>query len=421
MGNGGKIMDTTTWTSRLVGGTLALSLALALPPGLHAQASAERAAAAPVDARWLPFLGCWEAEGGPVEDALLCIRPGEAPAEVEFLTVVDGEISSVDPMRADGRTYENRFEGCDGSDRAAFSSDGRRVFTHSEYVCEGGVGRSSTGIIAMVSPGEWINVEGADVEGRGAAWVTRYRLAHPDTTAALGLDGPVASRRLAVRTARRAASTPLEVDDVIEATEWVDEEVVRSWVAEDRTIFELDAETLTRLADAGVPDPVIDVVVAVSHPDRFAVDRDARVSARAPDQASREYGYGYGYRPGYWGWRRSAFFGGSFFYDPFYASSFNPWGYGYLGGWGRGFFTPGITVVRPVGSDGGRVISGRGYTQGRSSRPSTRSGSRPGDRGSASVGSRGSRSGSMTSGGASKGSSSKSTGRKAKRRGGGGG
>ncbi|MGH7713499.1 MAG: hypothetical protein ACREOG_19585, partial [Gemmatimonadaceae bacterium] len=160
--------------------------------------------------------------------------------------------------------------------------------------------------------------------------------------------------------------------------------------------FALDADKLIELEKVGVPPVVIDVMVALSYPRVFALDR-SRVTGATRDRADEETAGG---RTVYlYGW------------DPFYSSYGSRYGYGYgygygLGGWYYGN-RPVIIVRQPTSGDGeerahGRVVKGRGYTRGTSGAPA--------DRGSTASGSRdqsGSSGGSASSGSGS-GSSSKS-------------
>ena len=132
--------------------------------------------------------------------------------------------------------------------------------------------------------------------------------------------------------------------------------------------------------DAGVSDAVIDVVVAVSFPEHFAVDSDE-------DHRDRHYGY----------------WGSPFYYGSYYGG----WGYGRYGYYGRygGYYNPVVVTVGPNRrSGGGRMVAGKGYRG-------------PRDSGSSKGGST-VQGGSKKSGSSSAGSSRRSTGRKAKPRGG---
>jgi hypothetical protein len=263
----------------------------------------------------------------------------------------------------------------------------------------------------MINPMEWVDIKAVE----GSPWVLRYRLARASKVQEAGMENVVASRASAVKAARIAASAPLTEDDLIDAAGKVDGVALEALIVERGDAFSVNSGMLIRLADAGVPESVIDLVVALSYPDRFAVKsgpgqiQENRVD---PGYPPRRYGMSMGigfFDPWYWG------YGASSWYSPYYYGGYGP-GYGYGYGYGYGgypYYRPSVIVVQPRGSYG-QMIKGQGYTRGGSG--STGGQARP--RGSA-VGS-GSGSRSPSSPGVSSGGSS-SSGRTAKPRGGGSG
>ena len=220
----------------------------------------------------------------------------------------------------------------------------------------------------MVSPIEWIQVQVVESVGPPVTGVIRYALASDETTEAAGYGGLDQDRLRALRLARLAASGPLTVDDVIEASELTDPAALSAWIVERGEVFRPDAERLVRLADAGVSEEVIDMVIAVSHPRRFAVETGQRgeVSAEAADRERMARGnvgysawpiwgsgYGYGYR-GY--------------YSPYSALGYGYGGYyGNYGGYGYWGYRPTVIVVPSDGNTSGgrgRAVRGRGYSGG---------------------------------------------------------
>ncbi len=391
-------------------------------------------AAQDVDARWLPWLGCWEAMEGEDEAPLLCVRPSEDGTGVEFVTLSEGETAASDVIRADGISRNVEREECQGMEQARFSADGTRIYLKSDYVCEGGDRTEASGILAMINPMEWVDIKAVD----GSPWVLRYRLARSSKVEESGLENVVASRAADVKRARIAASARLTEEDIVEAVGNVDGAAVKALIVEKGDPFAVDADMLVRLDDAGVPGEVIDLVVAVSFPDRFAV--------KAGPVHVEEYAAEEGVRP-----RRSIYMAGGY-YDPFYWGMGYRWGYGYgspyyYGGYGYGYYgnpyggygyyRP-TTIVVSQRPQGGRMIKGQGYTRSGSSGGYTgrTAGYRGGSSGRASAGSSPGRSsgsssgrvakprGGGTSGKVSSGpsrSSGSSTGRTAKPRGSGGG
>ena len=364
----------------------------------------------PADQRWTPFLGCWEPVGETGTEGMLCVHPTEDGVEVFAWS--EGEKVTSDMLVADARPRPAVLEGCEGDESSRFSEDGRRVFTRSTFTCGDSNVRQSSGIMSMTTPTEWSDIHYLDVEGESVAWVQHYRLASPDP--AEGLEDVTEGIGMAVRAARVAASRRIDLADVVEANDAVHGKAVEAWIASRREGFDVDGRDLVELADRGVSPDVIDVIVAVSHPERFVIDGDGG-DAVADLSTAQDDRYGVGYHPslyGPYGFR-------SYFGDPF-------WGYGYYSrsgygwpfygggyGWpyyGGGYYYPTRVVIQPR-SGGGRVIKGQGYSQGgRSSGTGTvgRSGGWPGM----------SSGGSSSSGGGVKSTGSGSTGRTAKPRGG---
>jgi hypothetical protein len=360
-------------TSRInpvLGLGLALAtLAVTSPRPAQAQAQPQSS-----DARWLPWLGCWQAEGASSDAGLVCVRAASDQSSVEILRMSGTDVESREVVWADGQRHETTRDNCNGWEEGAFSKDGQRVFLSSSYTCDGGVVRAGGGIMALVSPRQWLDVRYVGIGDNRTPWVQKYRLATAEQTKAVGMSGILADRSWSATAARTAAATPPTVDDVIEASKAEPAPVVQAWLAERKAPLELDAKALERMADAGVDSSVIDMAVAVSYPDHF------RVNTQAPSEAARDR---YAMR----GWGRYGY-SNPYFFDPFwdmygfspFGYAFSPYGYygygygygypygGYYGGYGYGYgYTPVITITNQTPRQHGRVIAGRGYTRGSSS------------------------------------------------------
>lgn len=77
---------------------------------------------------------------------------------------------------------------------------------------------------------------------------------------------------MSVRAARLSASRPVDGDEVLEAAERLPVEAVEAWIAESGQGFDLTGDGLVWLADAGLDERIIDVMVAVSNPRYFQLD-----------------------------------------------------------------------------------------------------------------------------------------------------
>lgn len=355
------------------------------------------------DGQWLPYLGCW-VDVTDLEGPMTCVVP--EGAGVAMLTVQGSEVTSRRAVVADGRERPAEVAGCTGTESAGFSADGHRLYTRSSLTC-GAADRETRGLMAAVGATQWIEVRTLGGED-GVAWMKRYRPAPQTRVETAGLAERLASVASpeALEIARAAASRRIAVEDIIEANGRAGSAAVQAWIAEHGQPLRIDADRLVQLADAGVPPAVIDVVVAVSFPDRFAV-------ARAGDYGQAgDYG-----RDGYgaWGaWGAWSPFS-PFYYDPYYYrygrySSYYGLGYYDYGWYGPGY-RPTVVVVSPSvpqARPGGQLVKGQGYTRGTSGGTAARPSIRPTGSSGAQIGS-----GSSSSKGSSKG--------KAKRRGSGGG
>jgi hypothetical protein len=197
---------------------------------------------------------------------------------------------------------------------------------------------------------------------------------------------------------------------VKDATGIVSTAAIEAALVETGAGFNLTSKSLKDLHSAGVPERVIDLIVALSYPDRFVVERAEH--ALPPRSIYRDpFGAGWSYGSPYY---YDRYYGSPYFYEPF--------------GWrGYSVFDGGaVYIVDAGGGSGGsapkgpgRAVNGQGYTRivpresfptsTATANPASRSGSSSTDSSSSSGSSGGataSSSGGYSSGGSSSGSSS---------------
>jgi hypothetical protein len=343
---------------------------------LLAGASAAPAQSAPTDARWQAWLGCWEPAGAmplPGEgsrDRMVCILPAAGASAVNMATIDSGHIVAREYIDAVGKRLPSSEGGCTGWQSAEWSQEGQRVFLKSEYDCGNGLKRVSSGILAMAPGGVWLDARSGYAQQGSGVRVFRYREAPIPPELEGELSAAVGDRALAVSTARTVAAAPLTTEDVVEASHKVDAPVVEAWLIERHQNFGVDAKQLSALADAGVPDRVIDAMVALSYPKAFAIgpSRDIDIDAQPESLSATAYDatrathslilrpYGY-YSP-------------FDYYSPFsysgYGYGYSPYGLGYGYGWYPGG-SPVIIIKDPNGAQQrshGKVVNGQGYIRG---------------------------------------------------------
>jgi len=321
-----------------------------------------------LDSRWLAYIGCWErAESAK---SLVCVVPAAATSAVDLLTIQKGQIVARERITATGERVATAHDDCTGWQTMYWSARATRLCLHSADTCASGHTEGS-GVIAMDPDGsQWLYIQGMTLGGQTGVRVQRYRevtdddlLLPDDVKAAIRMD------LSATMHARAAAAVSLATDDVGEAARRVDTSVLEAWLVERGESFTLDAKRLVTLADAGVPTPVIDLMVALSYPKVFAINAASRQGERRPSVGSTgaggHAGEAYATRPVYAPLEEcSMYYLLWYTYLPSICRGFYP-GYAF----GPGFYPGGypVTIVFTGNARAhGHVVNGQGYKEGAS-------------------------------------------------------
>jgi hypothetical protein len=368
------------------------------------------------DGRWQAWLGCWAPAGtliraiGRSETSVVCVVPASTASAVDVVTVSGGKVVNRTRVDTDGQPHAIAKEGCTGWQSAKWSSSAHRVYLKSELNCSGAPATHMSAVYAMAGSGEWIDVQGLRVDKNSGVHSVRYREAVDAGPLPEEITQKLQERTLARTAAMLAVAGPPSLVDVEEASRELDPGVVSTWLIEadkisTRRPAPLNRKQLEQLADNDVPASVIDVMLGLSYPNVLAVNpANFSVARQNTDSAYMSYG-ALGSLPSLnplIGFDRFGFpiyasesalmYGCSpFMYGPYdagwnlYASQFacGRSGYGYSGypGYGYGYgaypyyggYFGGAPVVVPKGSGStpsggtashGRVVNGRGYTQG---------------------------------------------------------
>jgi hypothetical protein len=271
----------------------------------------------------------------------------------KFSTTIGTQTPIVQSVIADGTDRPISDEGCTGTQRTEWSRDGLRLFARAELTCKGDEGtRRVSGLALLGRDGTWTDVQAVDIAGRESFRVRRYRRADAPATRIPGVD-----------------ATALTLDDIKEAAAKVSPRALEAALVETRASFDLTGKRLVDLSDAGVPASVLDLMVALSYPDRFVIERSSRTDrAQAPivdDPFMLGWAFGYPVWSDIYGFY-------SPLYGPYSAYYYSPFAYPYLRGYYPQFYGGGYAVIdtggggsrpsdRPSGL--GRAVDGQGYTR----------------------------------------------------------
>lgn len=226
------------------------------------------ASATPADNEWAGWAGCWRAEAAAAGD-LLCVVP--EGGSVRLVNVADGKVTGESRLHADGASRPVSEGGCEGTEVTQWSADGQRVFTRVELTCGTSIPRRVSSIYSMLSPREWVNVQSIGAGDQATARTIRYTLVDPSEAPAEIAAALATPHMLARETIRQAATAALDIEDLREALRLVDARAVEALLLVRNQSFNVDAKTLVALHRDGIASTVIDALVAVSHPERFAI------------------------------------------------------------------------------------------------------------------------------------------------------
>ena len=368
--------------------TYALTMAIAL---LAAAAPAGAQSASLADARWTPWIGCWDLvqdERGPraspaarSEDVLVCVLPESENGGVGMTTYAGGQSVLHQTIVADGASYPVSEPECDGSQSSEWSLTGRQLLTRADITCSGQPARTVSAVTLMAAGPTWVDIQAVGADRDAQVRVRRYRRA--DRLPQGVVVPPRFQGRSVAASARPPGPTAMTLEEVVDASATVAAPAVEAALYETGSSFNLDGRTLKELDDAGVPDGVVDAMVALSFPGHVAIDRPYRgpeptrgATAASVRRSSRLPSYSYTpyYPP-------ASYY--SYYFDPYYGYRlYSPYyfyysPFGYSNWWGdpyRPYYSGGRrpVIVRPGGSaqpngrdrDRGRVVQGRGYTRG---------------------------------------------------------
>jgi hypothetical protein len=227
------------------------------------------------DERRDPLLG--EADPTEAQDAplrgLVCLNPAPGGQGVTVTTTAGGETFLEETLIADGEKNPSAKGECSGWQRTEWSQDGNRLFTSAELTCDENREMKVSGLTMMAPRSTWVDIQIVESRSGRAVLIRRYRPADTQTEADAGvetLDADLAFHAAQTRH-RNALTAPLSADDIAEAASKVAPEALEAAVLEHQEGFDLNAETLIQLDEAGVRPGLIDLMVALSYPEQFVV------------------------------------------------------------------------------------------------------------------------------------------------------
>uniref|UniRef100_UPI003562E77F hypothetical protein n=1 Tax=Gemmatimonas sp. TaxID=1962908 RepID=UPI003562E77F len=231
-----------------------------------------------VDPRFQPWIGCWvpsvHSSGAgvgetPKPPSMACVVPSTTiKGSVDLVVFDSAHVSTRAAIPLPGTRVAKAVDGCTGTETATWMPDDRRLLMQAELACGRGARRVETGLMTMSSAGQWMQVQHLDVGGNSATSVMtlRYVMDSLGEWARLGASAAPSTASL-----RLAVGAPLLNRDVLEVAKRAPTALTEAWVTETHQQFVVNGKELVRMADGGMPSRVIDLMIAISDPETFAV------------------------------------------------------------------------------------------------------------------------------------------------------
>jgi hypothetical protein len=228
-----------------------------------------------LDTRWLPWIGSWrlvsEAEAtmdSTLKDQyLLTVSLGDSEKSIIMKGYRDEQVLFEEKIETDGLRRPMEKDDCTGWQSCAWSETGKRLLFSGESSCSSDLSQQVSGMSFIDDAGDWLDIQLLQSEEEKAITIRRYRNVDADTIP------PGGTSIDSARIARLTAGTGFSIDEIIELSGKVDPEVLEAALVEMHKPFPINSKQLIRLADAKVSTRIIDLMVALSFPDKFIVEQ----------------------------------------------------------------------------------------------------------------------------------------------------
>ncbi len=220
---------------------------------------------------WTPWIGCWTRIGDEDVQSILCMLPSDEYQAVEAMWIGSEGVLRRETIRADAQRYSASLDECRGWAEGQFSENERRVYLKSEYTCVNDDSIAHWHALALHSQGSMLSVQAVKTGDSLVTGIDRYWRIQNEVLDTIGL-GELVRRFVEPNPyLTRLAGTELEASDLIELAFVMPSQIAVLLTIELGVTAAMRADDIFQLRSAGVPDNLIDVVVARSYPEWFAV------------------------------------------------------------------------------------------------------------------------------------------------------
>jgi len=309
----------------------------------------------------IPSNGAENREKERSEKVTIEIRatPDGKSLEISRKSAQQPDITEV--LTLDGSKKQVDSKNCSGWQSARLIQEAGAIATSSEIACKESGSFATSDLKMILAADQMVDIL-AIKAGEQTRLAVRRMVFERD------LVSQESRPSLATTAARTALSAPWNLETIIKLSGTVDSSVLEAALIEKHTYLKLTSKSLKQMKEASVPKSIIDLLVALSLPDKFQIRKNGQVELKplalvSSGQMSTSYPFDYGFWPG------------SFFncYSPYgyYGFGYYDWllpgaCYSYYSPlwWDYPIYFPG-NPAPPGGGTGSvsRVSANRGYVQ----------------------------------------------------------
>ena len=339
-------------------------LALLLPVISEASFAQKKTDAA-IDTAILPWLGTWTAidETPAQTKAVLEIRPDADGIGLDIKTK-DAEQPVGEIIIPDGVSRPVESGACTGTRKYQWEKQTGIILGESKLVCQGEAAYNVFTLKMMTSADGMADILVIKTPDQTRLAVRRFAF-EKDLPSA----GEFSSRQESM-VLRTALAAPWDIDKIINLSKTIETVVLEAALLEKNLQVKLDTKSLRKMKSTGTPDSIIDLLVAMSAPDKFKIEKNDRIAVEAASSPRPRNGEAYQYP-----YRIDMPYYGYYYPWNYYWSYYSPfwWGYpiylypNYIvdggGGGNGGSGGGGGAGGASSGYSEGRLSSGNGYVQ----------------------------------------------------------
>ncbi len=278
-----------------------------------------------LDTRLRPWTGSWHlitnkvnsSKGNIDDEFLLTITPGKTENSLMMKGYKGEEPVVEEEIIVDGKVHSLADKECEGWYRYTWSDNGTRMLFNSESTCPGDPPRIISGMSLFDEKGNWLDIQ---LLKNGQEKTTNTRKYRNVSSEKVNL-GQVNANR--ANYLKNVSGKDFTIEEIEELSNKIDSEIIEAALLETGNSFPLNSKRLAKIADTKISPRVLNLMVALSFPDKFNIHGNAVSLMHDP-----EYNQGFQYFE-----TPYQYCSHNYMYFPWHwaSSSCSPYGYTYLG------------------------------------------------------------------------------------------